>query len=225
METITDCSLPEKILLAAFHLEAEGQTPFSAEALIVSAWQRYPRAFGLKGYIEQFPDSNKVLATLMGVRGLAKRGWLAKMGAKLYAVTREGRQQVRRLSPSDDVPPETPEPIHLSAALDKLMQVLLASSALQKFQANRKQELNFADACRFWNVTEHLTGNDLDTRLDVVRRGLLDLDRVLGEGSAVLGNGRTLTANDAGDLSRLDDHLFQRFERHLTLLHNRASRS
>jgi hypothetical protein len=221
---MTDCSLPEKILLAAFQLEAEGQTPFSAEALIVSAWQRYPRAFGLKGYIEQFPDSNKVLATLMGGRGLAKRGWLAKMGAKLYALTREGRQQVRRLSPSDDLPADVPEPITLSPELDKLMQVLLASTALQKYQANRKQELSFADACRFWNVTEHL-GKELDARLDIVRRGLLDLDRVLGEGSATLGNGRTLTAQDASDLSRLDDHLFQRFERHLTLLRNRVNRS
>jgi hypothetical protein len=225
VETIAECSLPEKILLAAYNLENTGLTPFSAEALIVAAWQRYPRAFGLKGYVEQYPDSNKVLATLMGGRGLAKRGWLAKMGAKLYALTREGRQQVRRLSPGDDLPPEAPEAMQLPLELDKLMQVLITSSALQKYQGDHKQDLNFADACRFWNITEHLTGKDLDERIDIVRNGLLELDRVLGDNSALLGNGRLLTANDATDLSHLDNHLFQRFERHLTLLRNRVARN
>ena len=41
-------TLPEKLLLAASHLEEAGQSPFSAEALIVSAWQKFPRTFGLK---------------------------------------------------------------------------------------------------------------------------------------------------------------------------------
>ena len=76
-----------------------GQSPFSAEALIVAAWQKYPQTFGLKGYAEQYPDSNKVLTSIMGEKGLARRGWLVKMGQKLYALTREGRQVVRRLLP------------------------------------------------------------------------------------------------------------------------------
>src|SRR5262249_20107359 len=38
-------TLPEKVLLAASQLESQGQSPFSAEALIVTAWQRYPRTF------------------------------------------------------------------------------------------------------------------------------------------------------------------------------------
>ena len=50
VNTIAECTVPEKILLAAFQLEEAGQSPFSAEALIVSAWQKYPRTFGLKGY-------------------------------------------------------------------------------------------------------------------------------------------------------------------------------
>lgn len=50
--SIEDCTVPEKILLAANQLEESGQTPFSAEALIVMAWQKYPRTFGLKGFVE-----------------------------------------------------------------------------------------------------------------------------------------------------------------------------
>ncbi len=31
----------------------------------------------------------------MGEKGLARRGWLVKMGQKMYALTRDGRQVVR----------------------------------------------------------------------------------------------------------------------------------
>src|SRR5216684_8902263 len=74
VNTVSDFTVPEKILLAAFQLEEQGQSPFSAEALIVASWQRFPKAFGLKGYGDHYPDSNRVLSSIMGERGLAKRG-------------------------------------------------------------------------------------------------------------------------------------------------------
>src|SRR6202022_4356229 len=81
----------------AHQLEHEGQSPFSAEALIVSSWTKFPKTFGLKGYAEKYPDSNKILSSIMGEKGLARRGWLVKMGQKLYALTREGRNVIRRV--------------------------------------------------------------------------------------------------------------------------------
>src|SRR5947199_1903329 len=102
---VDDFTVPEKILLAADTLDQAGQSPFSAEALIVASWQKFPKTFGLKGYTEQHPDSNKVLSCIMGERGLARRGWLAKMGQKLYALTREGRQVVQRLKEGGEAPP------------------------------------------------------------------------------------------------------------------------
>src|SRR6266436_2759849 len=69
----------------------------AATALLVASWQKFPKSFGLKGYSDQYPDSNKVLSSIMGERGLARRGWLSKMGQKLYSLTKEGRQVVQRL--------------------------------------------------------------------------------------------------------------------------------
>src|SRR6516165_11226040 len=97
MNAIAECTVPEKILLAAHQLEEEGQSPFSAEALIVASWQKFPRTFGLKGYADLYPDSNKILSSIMGEKGLARRGWLAKMGQKLYTLTPSGQQVVSRL--------------------------------------------------------------------------------------------------------------------------------
>ena len=85
---VDEFTVPEKILLAADSLDKMGQSPFSAEALIVTSWQKFPKTFGLKGFAEQYPDSNKILSSIMGEKGLARRGWLVKMGQKLYAFKR-----------------------------------------------------------------------------------------------------------------------------------------
>jgi hypothetical protein len=227
VNTIAECTVPEKILLAAFQLEEQGHSPFSAEALVVAAWQKYPRTFGLKGFDEQYPDSNKVLASIMGEKGLARRGWLVKMGQKLYSLSHEGRRAVRRLLAGDE-PTEsvkTDRPIKLPKDHDKLLQGLFETSAYEKFRERRQQELTFADACRFWSITENLSGDVLDARLDHVRAALAEIERQIGSGSANLGDGRNVTAEDLAVFCDMHNNLLQRFSRHLTLLRNRAVRS
>ncbi len=224
---VVDATLPEKILLAAHHLEEAGQSPFSAEALIVGVWQHYPQTFGLKGYAEQYPDSNKVLSSIMGEKGLARRGWLIKMGQKLYALTREGRGVIRRLMHEDDKPLEHSggRAIAVSRDQDKLLQGLFQSSALQKFQEGRKLEWSFADACRFWGITENMQGDVLDSRLDHVRAHLADVERNLGVGSATLSDGRSVAADEISMLYDVHNQMHTRFSRHLTLLRSRTSRN
>jgi len=218
-----ECTLPEKILLAAHGLEEAGQSPFSAEALIVAAWQKFPRAFGLKGYLEQYPDSNKVLAAIMGGKGIARRGWLAKMGQKLYSLTREGRQVVRRLFTDGEQPEAaSTEAVKLSAELEKLINGLLASSAIEKTREGRQTELTFVDACRFWNVTESLSSEVLNARLDHVGAGIAAVERQVGFGSATLNNGRSVSPAELEQLGDLHEYLEERFSRHLTLLRNRS---
>src|SRR5438270_10142925 len=131
VNSIAECTVPEKILLAAYALEEAGESPFTAEALVVSAWKKYPVTFGLKQFAEQYPDSNKVLASIMGERGLARRGWLSKVGQKLYALTREGRQTVRRLLRADEapVPEAAAQPVKLSRDQERFLQGLLGSTA------------------------------------------------------------------------------------------------
>lgn len=223
MNDLADCTLPEKILLAAAQLEDGGQSPFSAEALIVRAWQRYPRTFGLKGFEEQFPDSNKVLAGIMGEKGLPRRGWMAKVGQKQYALTRDGRQVVRKLMQGEDTPPLTARraEARLSREQDLLLQGLLATAAYQKFRQGRQAEWTFSEACKFWTIGERV-GDAVDGRLDELQAQLTAIERALGSGGQALGNGRSVTAAEAGQLCDLHQQLEQRFSRHLNLLRSRA---
>ncbi len=220
---VSECTLPEKILLAAFGLEEQGQSPFTAEALIVAAWQKYPRTFGLKGFEDLYPDSNKVLASIMGEKGLARKGWLLKAGMKIYTLTRDGRQVVRRLH-GEATPPKPAAPVRLDREHDKLLQGLFASSAYDKFREGRQQELKFADACRFWGITESLSGDALDERLDQVEMTLAESERQIGAGRAILASGQSISADDTGILCDLHGYLRQRFAPHLTLLRKRAGR-
>jgi hypothetical protein len=222
---VEDFTVPEKILLAADSLDQEGQSPFSAEALIVVSWQKFPKTFGLKGYVEQYPDSNKILSSLMGEKGLAKRGWLVKMGQKLYALTREGRQVVRRVLLGEEEEEQPPAAVmRLQRELERFVLALLDSSAVQKFEDNRKAELTFADACRFWGVTENMKGDQLDAKLELVQTNLTELDRLSSDADAQLSSGRLMTAGDVRVLTNIHRYMEDRFDRHLNLLRSRAKR-
>ena len=219
---VDDFTVPEKILLAADHLEKEGQSPFTAEALIVSAWQKFPRTFGLKGFAEQYPDSNKILSSLMGEKGLARRGWLVKMGSKLYALTRDGRAVIRRVLLQEEEAPAPAETRRLGREEERFVQQLLDSSAVQKFEENRKAELAFADACRFWGITENMRPDVLDAKLQLLDAHLADLDRQLADADAEMSSGRVLTAGDIRVLSNIHRYMKDRFDRHLNLLRSRV---
>jgi hypothetical protein len=218
---VADCTVPEKILLAAFHLEQEGQSPFSAEALIVSAWQKFPRTFGLKGYTDLYPDSNKVLTSIMGSKGLPTRGWLVKMGQKLYALSREGKQVAQRLLEGEEEAASS-GPVKLARDQEKFLFHLFESSALEKYNEGRKPDLTFADACRFWEINDSMPREVLNARLSKLPGQLADLERVLAHGDAELSNGRSVSREDLGHLADVHQYLEERFSRHLNLLRNRA---
>src|SRR4030042_287505 len=96
-------SIQNKLLVAAYALEAEGRLRFSAEDLVVIAWKMYPEAFGLAGYNDNqgrpiYPNSNRVYAEIMGSKPLRKNGWLRKVGSKIYQLTEAGRSKARLVS-------------------------------------------------------------------------------------------------------------------------------
>jgi hypothetical protein len=221
---VDDFTVPEKILLAAENLEKQGQSPFTAEMLIVASWQRFSSTFGLKGFTEKYPDSNKILSSIMGEKGLARRGWLVKMGQKLYALTREGRNVIRRVMMEEEEDAPAGSVQHMSREHERFLKVLFDSSAVQKFEDNRKHELSFADACRFWSISENMKGELLDEKLEDVDTTLAELDRILADVDAEMSGGRVVTAGEIRVMTNIHRYMQDRFERHLNLLRSRTSK-
>src|SRR5262249_33822125 len=182
------------------------------------------KTFGLKGYADLYPDSNKVLSSIMGVKGLANRGWLVKMGQKLYSLTREGRQTVKHLLEGEEPAPAKRGAPSLSRDQEKVLLRQFETSAVEKYTEGRKPELTFADACRFWDISESMNAETVNGRLSRVRIQLADIERILGQGDTEMSNGRYITAEDVSRLTEVHHYLEERFIRHLNLLRSRVER-
>ena len=72
--------------------------PFTAEQLIVKAWEMDKDLFGLQGYADQHPDSNRILTNIMGNKGLKGKGWIERVGEKQYRLTASGSRIALKLS-------------------------------------------------------------------------------------------------------------------------------
>jgi hypothetical protein len=221
--SIAEYTVSEQILLAAYNMDKHGETTFTAEALVVAAWKQFPRTFGLRGYADQYPDSNKVLTSIMGERGLARRGWLVKIGQKIYSMTREGRRVGARLLQEEETP-AGPELFALPREKEAFLRHLLTSTAVRKFESNQKADLAFADACRFWDITQNLRGEAVDERLQFAERMLNELEQDLSQHDAQLHSGRTVTAGDVRVLHNIHRYMVDRFERILNLLRSRETK-
>ena len=93
---------------------------------------------------------------------------------------------------------------------------------MQKFEENRKPELTFADACRFWSITENMKGEQLDAKLTQFEQTLAELDRTLANGDAEVTGGRVMSAGDLRVLNNIHRYMEDRFGRHLNLLRSRS---
>jgi hypothetical protein len=204
-------SAPEHLLLAALALEEQGRSPFREESLVVAAWERAPAAFGLRGYEDRHPSSNRVICEIVGNRRLVRRGLLARVGAKLYALTPAGRALAHKLS-------GRPAPAGAAGLLLRLE----ASAAAQMHRAGRTTNITFKDAAAFWGLSDGDCGGQLDRRLELVASTLEDARQRAGAGAWVLEDGREVSADDVDRLHRAHDYLSARFARILSLMRSRG---
>lgn len=221
--TVAEYTVSEKILLAAYELDKKGEKSFTAEDLVVASWKQFGKTFGLRGYEDKFPDSNKVLSSIMGERGLAKRGWLVKIGQKQYSFTKDGRRMAAQLRGEVIEEPEH-DFMQMPRETEKFLLSLLNSTAYRKYEHNQKNELAFADACRFWDISQNLQGEAVDERLNEVVKGLQDLEQSLSQEDGRLSNGRLIRAGDVRVLRNLHSYMEEKFARLLSLLRSRGSK-
>ncbi len=168
-------TIVEKILLAAYDLENDGETPFTAERLIVEAWRNDKGAFGLQGYSDDFPDSNRVLTKITGSEGLKGKGWIEKVREKQYRLTALGQKAARSLGSQDQTGSARAGDIHREYL--PIVARLLKSPALKKKQDGGEQDIIFRDACNFWGISSYSSASTLRNRFTEIRDLLEVLDK------------------------------------------------
>jgi hypothetical protein len=160
-------TIPEKLLVAALEVRKRSAT-FTAEDLVVEAWRLYPDTFGLSGYADKYPDSNRVLTSIMGTKGMRGKGWLRKVGEKQYRLTSTGLSDGEALLRDTSEATEQSSS-YLRAELDRQTAAafdrLISTTAALKAMEGRAETVSFLDACGFWDITARSNANTLNTRL------------------------------------------------------------
>ena len=223
-----ELTVSQKILLAAHRLEELGTTPFTAEALTVACWKANPRTFGLKGFVELYPDANKVLSCIMGGRGLVTRGWVVKKGPKLYVLSRQGKEEAQRVQAGGDSPmPKRRALARIQVPRDLEQQLfdLFNNTAVRRFKDGMKREITFKDACKFWGLAENAQGDAVDATLNKVPATLEAVEKLLiGDTVELPTKGQSVTQAELKAIAGVHRYLTETFARHLSQQRERTRR-
>lgn len=220
-------TVPEKLLIAALEVRKRSAT-FTAEDLIVEAWRRYPDTFGLSGYSDRYPDSNRVLTNIMGTKGMRGKGWLRKVGEKQYRLTSTGLSDGETLLRG--VTQATGESsAYLRAELDRqttaALQRLLSTGAARKALEARSETISFHDACGFWDITARSNANTLNVRLADTH---VLLDRAMGalsgkdESEGLKLSSGFVTKAQIMSLRNLHNEMLSRFKNETDIIRRRT---
>ena len=219
MEPLT---VPEKILVCAKELADEKGT-FTAEDLVVRCWEKFSDTFGLQGYANRFPDSNRVLTNIMGGKGLRGKGWLRKVGEKRYQITEVGKQAASHI----DMSGQGCGPLRgafLTREAIEILSRLMDSRALQRFRLG--EDLTFSDLCSFWNVSARSNAYQLNVAIKESDAALQAAEGSLtkeGVQNLVLPGGAIpITRSDIASARALQNHLNERFCQELDVIRRRS---
>lgn len=226
MKINNSLSISEKLLLAAYDLEERGQRPFSAEDLVVSAWRKFPDAFGLSGHRDEggklcYPDSNRVFAEIMGSKPIRKRGLLTKVGKKMYQLTESGREHARLLM--GRLGKSLVEKVALGREIELELKRLFASKAVAKVKNKRVGDLTFYDASAFWGISPRSSAIELEGRIENFRRLVEAARKVVNEKMVTFQHGGyAFGDHDLDILLRVHEELWQKFHEEIKVIKTRT---
>jgi hypothetical protein len=219
-----DLSVADKLVIAAWKLDEDNHASFTAEQLVVTAWQMYPETFGLRGFLDSsqmptYPDSNRVFAEIMGTKPVRHRGWLEKVGNKTYRLTDAGRRRAEETTGRTST---------RRAALDRraLEEVrrLLGARAIEKHRSGRSTDITFLDACALWGITPRSTAKEFSTRVTNFELLLDGVSTVIGDENFVLEHGGvSYTREDIDMLRDLSNELKARFRTEIGVIQQRKT--
>jgi hypothetical protein len=219
--------LKGKILLAA--LDCSGgdlEKTFTMEELAVAAWRLDSAGFGLRGFENEHPDSERLHRELdsrgKGQKGLVDQGLLTKVRPRVYRLTVKGLQRASSMTPDDG---HTREKV--DRELGESVRAILDHEVFRSWLQDHHRPKSFREAGHFWGVAPGTPPRVIRERVEKVDNVVAAARRELEErGVDELTDGRGRVAFDAEDLERAD--LFQttlkeRFAEDLRLLNAYAS--
>jgi hypothetical protein len=213
--------LKQQVLLAAFECsDGDPDKTFTAEELLVHAWKNDKLAWGLRGFEDQFPDSDKIFKELdahAGKQGIVGQGLLQKVHQRVYRLTPAGLAEAGALRPSDVIGREKAD-----RKLEEAVRSILQHPVFGNWLTDPMRPKYFREAGHFWGIapgTPARTVRERVTRVEQTLKAALKVLEQRGAEEIIAQRGRVLF--DRKDIQRcleFQSVLKQRFARDLRLL-------
>lgn len=190
----------EIVLLAAFSLSnGNVHQEFTAEKLLIEAWKIDRQTFGLRGYEEEFPDSNILYTKLMGKLGLVRMGYLKKIGEKTYTITEAGLAIASSLTPTTkEVEVKIDRQLH-----EALVKIIDHDVFINWLKTNGEYPNKFRDAMWFWGIAPGTPTKTAKDRINRIEKTLQQAKkRVNDAGGKIILDARAISKDGKTELTK-----------------------
>lgn len=170
--------LRDQVLLAALEVtEGDLGKSFTAEDLLMRAWRRDPLSWGLRGYEQQHPDSEKIYkeidrANVKG--GMMGLGLFEKVRQRTYRLTPSGLIAASKLREADPS-------MHALAerALATAIKDIISHPVFLSWTKDSRTPRYFRDAGHFWGIAP-------GTPPTVISARIREIDQTLDKAAELL---------------------------------------
>lgn len=139
-----------KILLAMNSLSGDESTYLPYEDIVVRAWEMYPHDFGLRGYVERYPDASDLHKNLY--KELAKGGYV-EAANKRFRLTARGLAAARALLAAEAPGGMQGTPARLGRPQEAELARLQNTRAFGLCRAGRVDDIVDTDLFEFFRVS------------------------------------------------------------------------
>lgn len=164
--------LKQQILRAA--LECSGgdrDRTFTMEDLLVCAWKNDTGAWGLRGYEDLYPDSDKIQKEIgargSGQKSMVENGLLERVNRRVYRLTPAGLAAAAALNPSEPLAQEKAD-----RTLESAVKEILAHPVFREWLNDPSRPKYFREAGHFWGVAPGTPQKTVRERVSFVERTL-----------------------------------------------------
>lgn len=157
----------QMILLAMYEV-ADGTTRLSAyEDIVVRAWKLFPHEFGLRGYVDQYPDASDLHKPLYGP---LKRDGHVRVQNKKFGLTEHGLAIAEGLRRPEGHEEQMPGRVRRDQRIE--IERLSKKPAVKLVQEEEADELLDTDLYDFYGVTVRTKPADFAGRMATVDQAI-----------------------------------------------------
>lgn len=210
-------------LLAAALRRSKGEldAEFSAEELLVEAWQADKQAWGLRGHENLYPDSDRITRELdsrgKGQQGLVGQGLLARVEPRVYRLTAKGMAAATKVEGGRDE-----SYAKLSRALETQVRRILEHPVFVSWLKDPSTPTRFRDAGHFWEIAPGTPARVIRDRILTIEETLQAAEDLLDDHDAdYFSDPRGAVLYEKEDINRaleFQDTLRRRFADDLKML-------